>query len=396
MYNCGKMIDKRTTGKGCIPMEKTFYRDTWAEIDLDAIEENIRTIKETLHQKREVVAVVKANGYGHGAIPVAKAALRAGATILAVATFDEAIELRNAHITAPIFVLGWVAPTYAPLAAEKEITLTCFQQEWIDEVALLDLKQPLTVQLKWDTGMGRIGLRTEEELTTIVQALNKTCSIQLIGVFTHFATADEEDLQFYQQQRARFEQLRDAFNALWKHDPIAFHIGNSAAALRFPDEMFDYVRIGIATYGMYPSHAVYDEVATDLTPALSLHSRLVHVKQVTAGDFIGYGCSYQATKDEYIGTVPIGYGDGWRRQLQGMEVLVDGKRMPIVGRISMDQMTIALDKAYPIGTKVTLLGKQRADEITAADVASHIDTIPYEVTCMLTQRVPRVYIQSEC
>lgn len=372
-------------------MEKTFYRDTWAEVNLDAIEHNIRTIKEELHPNREVVAVVKANGYGHGSIPVAKTALQAGASTLAVATFDEALELREAHITAPIFVLGWVAAVYAPLAVQHHIILTCFQKEWIEEVVRLDLHAPLQVQLKWDTGMGRIGLRTEKELTEIVHALNEASCIQLIGVFTHFAAADEVDIQFYQQQRARFEELKETFHAIWKHGPISFHVGNSAASLRFPEEMFDYVRIGIATYGMYPSLATEDEVETELIPALSLHSRLVHVKQVKEGSFIGYGCSYEADEGEYIGTIPIGYGDGWPRKLQGMDVLVEGRRMPIVGKISMDQTTISLDKQYPIGTKVTLIGRQFEDEILADEVATYLDTIPYEVTCMLTKRIPRVY-----
>lgn len=194
-----------------ILMENAFYRDTWAEINIDAIKHNIHTIKETLHKDRELVAVVKADGYGHGAIPVATAALEAGASMLAVATFDEALQLRDAQITAPLFVLGWVDAKYAHIAIEKDIMLTCFQKEWIEEVTTMDLKQPLKVQLKWDTGMGRIGLRTEEELTEIVHALNQAPCIQLIGVFTHFATADEVDIQFYQQQLTRFKELQKRF-----------------------------------------------------------------------------------------------------------------------------------------------------------------------------------------
>lgn len=376
-------------------MDKGFYRDTWAEINLDAIEHNIKTIKKTLPARCQAVAVVKANGYGHGAIPVAKAALRAGASTLAVATFDEAIELREAKITAPIFVLGWVSPTYAPIAAQHNITLTCFQKDWIEAVAGMPLEKPLNIQLKWDTGMGRIGLRTENELTDIVHALNQTSRIQLIGVFTHFATADEVDVQFYHKQRARFDQLITSFNAIWEKEPVSFHVSNSAATLRFPDETFDYARVGIATYGIYPSQAVQDSVRTELQPAFSLHSRLIHVKQVEQGNFVGYGCSYEAEEACWIGTIPIGYGDGWARNLQGIDVLVDGKRMPIVGKISMDQTTIALDESYPIGTKVTLIGKQQDEQIEAKEIATYIDTIPYEVTCMLTQRVPRVYIQKE-
>ncbi len=376
-------------------MGEPFYRDTWAEVNLSAIEHNIRTIKGNLHQDREVVAVVKANGYGHGAIPVAKTALEAGASTLAVATFDEALELREAQITVPIFVLGWVAAKFAPIAVEKDITLTCFQKEWVEEVATLDLQTPVKVQLKWDTGMGRIGLRSKEELTEVVHALNKTACIQLIGVFTHFATADEVDIQFYQQQYARFKEMKQTFDTLWNKKPVAFHVGNSAASLRFPEKMFDYVRIGIATYGIYPSDVVQKETTPHLLPALSLHSRLVHVKQVDEGSFIGYGNTYEASQGEWIGTIPIGYGDGWPRKLQGMEVLVEGHRMPIVGRISMDQTTISLDKKYPVGTKVTLIGKQKSDEILAKEVADYLDTIPYEVTCMLTQRIPRVYIKNK-
>src|SRR5699024_5794595 len=374
-----------------ILMENAFYRDTWAEINIDAIKHNIHTIKETLHKDRELVAVVKADGYGHGAIPVATAALEAGASMLAVATFDEALQLRDAQITAPLFVLGWVDAKYAHIAVEKDIMLTCFQKEWIEEVTTMDLKQPLKVQLKWDTGMGRIGLRTEEELTEIVHALNHASCIQLIGVFTHFATADEVDIHFYQQQLGRFKELQKTFLDIWQHEPVSFHVGNSAASLRFPEEMFDCVRIGISTYGIYPSIIVEEEISTELMPALSLHSRIIQVQQVEPGSGSGYGRSYVAHEGEWIASLPIGYADGWPRKLQGMEVLVEGRRVPIVGRISMDQTTISLKEPVPIGTKVTLIGKQGNDEITAQEVATYLDTIPYEVTCMLGKRIHRVY-----
>jgi alanine racemase len=370
---------------------ENMYRETWAEINLNAIEYNIKQIKEKLPQDSKIIAVVKADAYGHGIIPIAKKALQSGATALAVAILEEAMLLRKASIDVPILVLGWVPPRYASVAASNNITLTVFQKEWIEEIASLSYEPPLTIHLKVDTGMGRIGIRSREELINLLQVLRKNQHIQLSGIFTHFATADAKELDFYHEQTKRFEEILAVFHENWS-DSVSVHVGNSAASIRFPEKMHNYIRFGISMYGLYPSIDVKQEENITLKAAFSLHSRLVHVKRIAKGESVSYGKTYVAKEDEWIGTIPIGYGDGWNRKLQGASVLVNGRRMPIVGRICMDQTMIRLDQSYDIGTKVTLIGEQESERIEMDEIASHLDTINYEIPCMINERVPRVYI----
>lgn len=374
-------------------MVATLYRPTWAEIDLSAIGYNIKQIKNTLSTKTEIMAVVKANGYGHGSVEVARKALSSGAKALAVALLEEALVLRRAGITAPILVLGWVDPKDSSIAAKHNITLTVFQEEWLEEVKKVPLTTDLQVHMKWDTGMGRIGIRTERELNEVLLALKQTPQVHLTGIFTHFATADEENSAYYEEQTQRFFRLLNIFQKKWpESDTIRIHTGNSAAAIRFPKQMRHYIRYGIAMYGQYPSQWIKSEKMISLKPAFSLYSQLTHVKWVPKGTKIGYGSTHTLNEDGWVGTVPIGYGDGWARDLQDFYVLINGKKCPIIGRICMDQMMIHLDQSYPIGTKVTLIGRDQQEVIEVDDIAKYLGTIPYEVTCMLNERIPRKYI----
>ena len=379
--------------KGSLVVTEVMYRDTWVEIDLSAIEYNIKSIKEVLPQSTDIIAVVKADAYGHGSIQVAQAALEAGAKALAVALLEEALILRGAGITAPILVFGWVPPEAASIASEKDIALTFFQKEWLQEVNKQTYKKNLKLHMKWDTGMGRVGIRTEEEIKQVVDVLNDNPSIYLTGVYTHFATADDVDLTYFNKQKARFHHLLSFFKQIY-HQPVTIHMGNSAASVRQPKEMYDAIRFGIAMYGLYPSKAVKEETDIDLKPAFTMHSKLIHVKKVSAGEMISYGGTYKTKTDEWIGSIPIGYGDGWLRKLQGFSVLVNGRPQPIVGRICMDQTMIRLDKNYPIGTKVTLIGEQGNRVIEMGDVADYLDTINYEIPCTINRRVPRIYKRS--
>lgn len=374
-------------------MDRTLYRETWAEIDLGAIEHNIEQVKQILPSHCDIIAVVKADGYGHGAVQVAQKALMSGATFLAVALLEEAMILREAGITAPILVLGRVSPGQAFVAAENDITLMFFQNEWIKEVNQLPLTSDLKLHLKLDTGFGRLGIRADEEIDDILEELNKNKHIHLTGVYTHFATADEENVTYFKKQLSRFNHFLDVLKSKWRN-PLAVHIGNSAASIRFPHLMHDYIRFGVSLYGLYPSEAAKKETSIDLRQAFSLHSRLAHVKKISKGESVGYGVTYTTEKEEWIGTFPIGYADGWRRSLQGASVLVDGKRCPIVGRVCMDQTMVLLDKNYPIGTKVTLIGNQDNETITMEEVADYIETINYEIPCMITSRVPRIYVNN--
>lgn len=368
------------------------YRNTWAEINLDAVDANIKQIKQSLSKKTEIMAVVKADAYGHGAIEIAKQALKSGATALAVALLEEAISLRNAGIDAPILVLSWVPPESASIAAEHHITLTVYQREWLESVNDLDFSKQLSIHIKWDTGMGRVGLRTKSELSEIIQVLNEKKHIYLTGVYTHYATADEADLTFYHEQSKRFSEFVTFLKTLWPY-PLVIHSSNSAASFQSPEREEHYIRLGIAMYGLYPSEVIKSKESIQLKPVLSLHSRLIHVKQIQRGDTISYGREYEAEKAEWIGTIPIGYGDGWARRLQGSPVLIEGKRFPIVGRICMDQTMILLDKPYPIGTKVTLIGQQNDNFISMDEIAEYLGTINYEIACMINDRVPRVYLE---
>ncbi|SFM29912.1 alanine racemase [Gracilibacillus orientalis] len=371
-------------------MDKKFYRDSWVEVNLDHIIYNIEQLRNKLSDKTQIYAVVKANAYGHGDMEVANAALEGGATRLAVAVLDEALRLRRGGIKVPILVMGWIRPEDAEIAVQHDITVTCYQKEWLEEVQKLSLSKPLTVHLKWDTGMGRIGIRTEQELLGIIPLLQHK-NIYLEAIFTHFATADEENLGHFEEQITHFDKLWAFFQKNWSRHKVMIHTGNSAASMRFPEKMFDFVRFGISMYGLYPSSVVKKEKPIDLKPSLSLHSRLIHVKKVDKETPISYGATYLAKEEEWIGTVPLGYADGIRRALQGSEVLVNGERCTIVGRICMDQLMVRLSKPAKVGDKVTLIGAQGKERIEMDEWATQLDTINYEIACMISYRVPRIY-----
>ncbi|TGA97871.1 alanine racemase [Sporolactobacillus shoreae] len=375
-------------------MGTSFYRETWADIDLDAVAYNVSNMKKRIPEETALMAVVKANGYGHGAFQVAQTALVSGAEWLAVALFDEALALREKGIEAPILVLSPIPPENAGLAAKYHISLTVFQKDWIKAARVADqVKEPVFLHIACDTGMGRIGIRSFEEAKDLSEEIKKDPRFVVEGLFTHFATADQNDEAYFNEQYNRFETMID-----WIHDlgirPPVIHCGNSAATLKYPAEnrhLFNMVRYGIAMYGLSPSTEMANKLPFPLKKVLSLHSRLANVKQVEAGSSIGYGATYHASADEWIGTVPIGYADGWLRALSGSDVLVGGERCRIVGRICMDQFMCLLPHEFPVGAEVTLIGKDGDDEITADDLARKLNTINYEVTCTIHPRVPRVY-----
>jgi alanine racemase len=371
-------------------MEEYFYRDTWVEVDLDCISENVAAVKNLLPADVAIFAVVKANAYGHGDDQVAKTALAAGAVYLAVAFMDEAIALRNKGITAPILVLGATRPQDVKVASEYNITLTVFQEEWLHEAEKhLPQEAKVLVHIKVDTGMGRIGVRSSEELKAIEKVLSHDERFFLEGIFTHFATADELDTSYFEQQLSRFEKIISVL----EKQPKYIHSSNSAAAIRFPKAYFNAVRLGIAMYGLTPSPEMEQEIPFPLKEAFSLKAKVVHVKRLPKGEKVSYGATYESEDEEWIGTIPIGYADGWIRKLQGQEVLVDGGRSPIVGRICMDQCMIRLPEQVPLGTTVTLIGSGGDDMISVNEIAAKLETINYEVTCMIAKRVPRLYKQ---
>lgn len=372
-------------------MIKAFYRDTYAQVSLKTIENNIWMIRASLPAHVQMVATVKANGYGHGAYEVGQAALKAGVTFLSVALLDEAISLRKQGIQAPILILGPIRPADIAVAAEYGIHLTLPSIEWLEEAMKYTVSSPLHFHIKMDTGMHRIGLANIEELEKVIGLLQLKENFCFTGIFTHFATADEFSTRFYEEQLALF---REYVGWLEKRNlrPEWVHCSNSGGTLRFEADMpFNLVRIGILMYGLEPSNEMRATIPKEIQPALSLYSYLTQVKQVKQGEHISYGYTYVAEGDEWIGTVPIGYADGWCRALQGFYVLIDGYTCEIVGRVCMDQMMVRLPHQLPIYTKVVLIGESNGSVIRATDVADYMHTISYEVLCLLSTRIPRVY-----
>lgn len=366
-------------------MIESEHRPTQVVVHLDAIVRNLEQVMTGLPVKTKAFAVVKANAYGHGAVAVAKK-LSSKVAGFCVSNLDEALELRRAGIEDPILILGIVPPRFLPIAHQLNISVTVASLEWLNQVASLDLELPgLAVHLKLDTGMGRIGFRIQEEMQQAL-ALLEDLEFEIEGVFTHFATADESDDRQFQEQLASFH----AYLALLPSLPRWVHASNSATSIWHADTVFNMVRLGNIIYGMNPSGSVLD-LPFPVEPALSLVSEIVHVKQVQVGTVIGYGATYTSPETEWIATVPIGYADGMVRSLQGFHVLVDGQACEIVGRVSMDQITIRLPDYYPIGEKVTLIGQDKEASITAQDWAAYVGTINYEIVCLLTDRLPRVF-----
>lgn len=360
-----------------------YYRDTWAEIDLDAITHNVKQIKD-LHPTKEIFAVVKANGYGHGDAEVSKVAIEAGVSCLAVSGLDEALRLRQSGIEVPILVLGMTRLKDVALAAENNISLTAHDEVWINHLVSLPLTTPVKVHLKIDSGMHRLGLMTEEQVQKNFNRLKTAPMVEVEGVFTHMATADS-DKEYLGHQIETFKRL---IANLDLSDVKYVHLENTATLLQKEFDFDHGIRLGLGLYGINPDKE-FIPIEFELRPALKLLSNLVQVKKIKKGDKVGYGATYEAQEDEWIGVVPIGYADGWTRSHQGRHVIVNGYECEIIGRVCMDQMMIRLPKQFPMGTEVTLIG----DGMPVERVAKEVGTISYEILCLISDRVPRVYKQ---
>ncbi|WP_438313272.1 alanine racemase [Sporosarcina sp. FA9] len=366
------------------------YRPTKAIVNLEAIRENIENLNIYLGNTTSIIAVVKADGYGHGEVEVALAALEAGAAMVSVATPDEAVRLRMAGISGDILVMGPSPISFAKKAAELSITVAVSDVDWIQGVLQENkiFPQTLKIHVKVDSGMGRIGLRDVNALHSLMAVVASTQHIVLDGIFTHFSCADEVSSSATEVQ---FKMFMDLVNAL-PEKPRLVHASNSAATLLYPEYALDAIRFGISLYGMAPSKYVGENLPFKLERSLELHSELAYVKLLSKGSAISYGGTYITTGEEWIGTIPIGYADGLRRGLRGQEVLIGGKRVPIVGTICMDQCMVRLPEEMSVGEKVIFIGRQGTEEVTMEEWAEKLGTIPYEITVSITKRVPRVYL----
>ncbi|ACB83905.1 alanine racemase [Natranaerobius thermophilus] len=369
-------------------------RPTFSEINLDNLSYNFNRIREHVNNKK-IMGIIKADGYGHGAVEIAEELLNQGVDYLGVAILDEAVELRKAGIAAPILILGYTPVEHVDVCLKYGITPTIYTYEMAEALSQTARKMGKTafVHVKIDTGMGRIGIAPENS-AEFVKNISKLPSLEVEGVFTHFSVADEEDKTYTQQQINSFEKALKMLEDEGIEIPLK-HAANSPATIDLPDAYFDMVRVGLALFGLYPSPHMKEKIS--LKPVMSLKTQVSHVKQVPKGTSISYGRKFITEDESIIGTLPVGYADGFTRLLSNIgEVIVNGKRVPIVGAICMDQCMFLGDDVpeIGIGDEVVIIGEQDGTQITVEDIADKLGTINYEIVTMVDKRVPRLYLKN--
>ncbi|MGI6175261.1 MAG: alanine racemase [Christensenellales bacterium] len=368
------------------------HRMTYARVNLGQFGDNIKSIKESLHPNVMLLASVKANAYGHGIVPIAKECEALGVDYLGVAIPEEGVLLRKNDIHLPILILGASHRNSIPLIVSMGLS-----QAVTDPAFVLQLQQEAArqnaiarVHIKCDTGMGRIGLRNMQSIIHLAETIRNLPNVKLEGVFTHFATSDEKDKTYALQQLEMFKRLVEQL----RRDGFSFiaHAANSGAILDLPEAQFDMVRAGIMIYGYYPSKEVSHSVKVH--PFMSFLAYVTQIKDVEAGESIGYNRTFTTKRPTLVATVAAGYGDGYKRIFSNRaHVLVNGKRVPVIGRVSMDQITIDITHAgeVSVGDEVVLLGGMADEAIDADELAGLADTISYEILLSISERVPRIY-----
>ena len=370
-------------------------RPVWAEIDLDAIKYNIDSIKRRVDTK-ELIAVVKADAYGHGALDVSKTLVENGATKLAVAVITEAMELRHGNINTPIMILGYTPLEFAADLINYDIEQTIFDLEYatkLSEIAL-NLGKKAKVHVALDTGMGRIGFLINDNSLNEILKISSLKGLEVVGIFTHFATSDESDKNYSNKQYKKFTDFNEKLVSKGVNIPLK-HVSNSGAIIDMPNTYLDGVRAGIVLYGYYPSEDVLKQ-NLDLKKAISIKTQVAHVKILDKNEYVSYGRKFKTERKSIIATLPIGYADGYSRALTGKaKVIINGKFAPVVGTICMDQCMIDVTDIgdVHVGDEVIVLGKDKDLKFDADDMAKAMGTINYEVLCMIKQRIPRVYIE---
>ncbi|WP_461613441.1 alanine racemase [Clostridium sp. Marseille-QA1073] len=371
-------------------------RPVWAEVDLDKLAYNMREIRK-IAKSKNVIAVVKADGYGHGAVDIAPVLLQNGANGLAVAVISEAVELRRAGIEAPIMVLGFTPPNLIDNLLRYDIEQTVINYEFAKELSNMARKKNkiAKIHIAVDTGMGRIGFLPNDKSIDEIYKISQLSNVEIEGLFSHFSSADEGDKEYTKLQVKRF----DDFYSKLKNLNIKInnrHIGNSAAIIDLPETHFEAVRPGIILYGYYPSNEVVKD-KIKLKPVMSLKSNIIHIKTLPPGEHISYGRRFKTERESVIATLPVGYADGYTRLLFGKaKVIVNGKFAPVVGTICMDQCMIDITNidGVELGNEVILIGEDdHNNKFTADNVAELLGTINYEIVCAINKRVPRVYIK---
>ncbi|AWK49650.1 alanine racemase [Clostridium beijerinckii] len=376
-------------------MEK-LLRPVYAEIDLDAIAYNMKNIK-SLVKDKDVIAVVKADCYGHGSLDVVPTLLENGASRLAVAVLTEGIELRNNSIEAPLMILGYTPLYLGEELIKYDLEQTVYDLEYAKELShiALSINRKAKIHIAIDTGMGRIGFLPNEKS---IQHVSEICSLEgldVLGIFTHFSTSDEEDKKYTTEQLKKFTDFTAKLSSLGIEIPLK-HVSNSGAIMDMPETYLDAVRAGIILYGYYPSDEV-NKNNLSLKPALTLKASITRVQEMDEDMYISYGRTFKTERKSLIATLPIGYADGYSRLLaKDAKVIINGKFAPVVGRICMDQCMIDVTDIgdVKVGDEVILLGEQGNLKFNADDIAQIVGTINYEILCMLKYRIPRVYIKN--
>ncbi len=370
----------------------------WVEIDLKAIAHNIRELRRITNPKARFMAVVKANAYGHGIIEVARQSLENGAEALGVAHIEEGIQIRKAGIDAPVLIFGYTPPVHAKKLIEFNLTQTVYSYETSRALseAIAAYGKKIKVHIKVDTGMGRLGLLggIKDNSLSEVESISRLPMLELEGIYTHFATADESDRSYAGKQFEIFMDFLNQLRIAGLEIPVT-HAANSAAIINMPETHLDMVRAGISIYGLYTSEEV-DRSIIKLKPAMALKTRIIHLKKVPAGFKVSYGITYETEKPTTIATVSIGYADGLNRLLSSKgRMLVCGHSAPIVGRICMDMTMLDVGEipGIAIGEEVVVFGKQGNALISVDEIASTINTINYEVVSTIMERVPRIYLR---
>lgn len=367
-----------------------------AEINLSAFKNNIQEIKKAVKADTKIIAVVKANAYGHGMIQMARSALEYGASSLAVARTTEAIQLRKNDIYSSILVLGYTTEDEVEPLIMDNISITVYDLNTAVKISNIakKLNRQATVHLKIDTGMSRLGFVSNIETIGKIKKIFSLPNIFVEGVYTHFADADNYNKQYTIKQLKQFNHFLELLKDNKINIPIK-HASNSAAVIDHPEANFDAVRPGIALYGLYPSEFVQKN-KIKLQTAMTLKVQVAQVRVIPKGTKVGYGCRFTAKEDMRIATIPIGYADGFTRMLKNGEVLVKGLKAQVIGTICMDQCMINIDNfpTVEIGDEVIIIGKQGDNQIKIEDIAKKLNTINYEVACMISFRIPRIYINN--
>ncbi len=363
-----------------------------AVIDVGAIERNTRRLRSRLEPATKLCAVVKANGYGHGATETARAALAGGATWLAVATATEAADLRQEFARVPILVLGPLDSEDLRVAIDADADIVAWSADFVRRAITRSEAQVVRLHLKLDTGMGRFGVRNLRTARNLVTLISEQTSTRLVGVMTHFATADESDNAFFSQQMKSFVEFVGEIRR--SHQRVLVHAANSAATLRYPGSHFDMVRCGVALYGLDPFQR--DPLSWELEPALALRSYVARVARIEPGESVGYGRTWRACVPTYVATVPMGYADGIRRSIDDpVSVLVAGERLSMIGMVSMDSFTVCLGSATGVkeGDEVVISGSSGLERIYVEELAHAHKTISHDIVCSIGCRVERSYFR---